>query len=84
MKQSGVAILLVEDDPDMAEMFSLGLSFAGDDVEVSGDGGAAFGLTELTRWVSARTHGGGEVTPETSDALAAAPSRELSNKNFGG
>src|SRR5438132_1633942 len=41
MKQTGVAILLVEDDPDMAEMFSLGLSFAGHDVEVTGDGGAA-------------------------------------------
>ena len=41
MKQTGVAILLVEDDPDMAEMFSLGLSFAGHDVEVAGDGGTA-------------------------------------------
>ncbi|MEA2636913.1 MAG: hypothetical protein QOH92_3680 [Chloroflexota bacterium] len=42
MKQTGVAILLVEDDPDMAEMFSLGLSFGGYDVEVAGDGGTAF------------------------------------------
>ena len=153
MKQTGVAILLVEDDPDMAEMFSLGLSFAGHDVEVMGDGGAAFerasqkrfdvvfldvqlpgidGLatlarlranrstrdlpvamltnsgdetlrrrarslrildwlvksettpSELARRVSAWTHEGGEVTPETSDAWAAAPSRELSNKNLGG
>jgi DNA-binding response OmpR family regulator len=32
------AILLVEDDPDIAQMFSLGLSFAGHDVEVAGDG----------------------------------------------
>ena len=36
MKQTGVAILLVEDDPDMAEIFRLGLSFAGHDVEVTG------------------------------------------------
>ena len=153
MKQTGVAILLVEDDPDMAEMFSLGLSFAGHDVEVAGDGGTAFerasqkrfdlvfldvqlpgidGLatlarlranrstrdlpvamltnsgdetlrrrarslrildwlvksettpSELARRVSAWTHGGGEVTPKTSDTWAAAPSRELSNKNLGG
>ena len=153
MKQTGVAILLVEDDPDMAEIFRLGLSFAGHDVEVMGDGGAAFerasqkrfdvvfldvqlpgidGLatlarlranrstrdlpvamltnsgdetlrrrarslrildwlvksettpSELARRVSAWTHGGGEVTPKTSDAWAAAPSRELSNKNLGG
>jgi DNA-binding response OmpR family regulator len=35
------AILLVEDDPDMAEMFSLGLSLAGHEVEVAGDGGRA-------------------------------------------
>ena len=153
MKQTGVAILLVEDDPDMAEMFRLVLSFAVHDVEVMGDGGAAFerasqkrfdvvfldvqlpgidGLTtlarlranrstrdlpvamltnsgdetlrrrarflrildwlvksettpsELARRVSAWTHGGGEVTPKTSDAWAAAPSRELSNKNLGG
>ena len=42
MKQTGVAILLVEDDPDMAEIFRLGLTFAGHDVEVMGDGGAAF------------------------------------------
>jgi len=33
MKQTGVASLLVEDDPDMAEMFRLVLSFAGHDVE---------------------------------------------------
>jgi DNA-binding response OmpR family regulator len=32
------AILLVEDDPDIAQMFSLGLSFAGHEVEVAGDG----------------------------------------------
>jgi DNA-binding response OmpR family regulator len=31
------AILLVEDDPDIAQMFSLGLSFAGHEVEVAGD-----------------------------------------------
>ena len=153
MKQTGVAILLVEDDPDMAEIFRLGLSFAGHDVEVMGDGGAAFerasqkrfdvvlldvqlpgidGLatlallranrstrdlpvamltnsgdetlrrrarslrildwlvksettpSELARRVSAWTHGGGEVTPETSNAWVAAPFRELSNKNLGG
>jgi two-component system sensor histidine kinase/response regulator len=35
---SGAAILLVEDDPDIAQMFSLGLSFAGHEVEVAGDG----------------------------------------------
>jgi len=35
---SGAAILLVEDDPDIAEMFSLGLSGAGHEVEVAGDG----------------------------------------------
>jgi CheY-like chemotaxis protein len=39
--QSGAAILLVEDDPDTAEMFSLGLSVAGHEVEVAGDGGRA-------------------------------------------
>jgi CheY-like chemotaxis protein len=32
------AILLVEDDPDIAQMFSLGLSVAGHEVEVAGDG----------------------------------------------
>ncbi len=31
-------ILLVEDDPEIAQMFSLGLSFAGHEVEVAGDG----------------------------------------------
>jgi two-component system, sensor histidine kinase and response regulator len=38
MNESGAAILLVEDDPDMAQMFSLGLTFAGHEVEVAGDG----------------------------------------------
>ena len=38
MNQSGAIILLVEDDPDMAQMLSLGLSFAGHEVEVAGDG----------------------------------------------
>jgi CheY-like chemotaxis protein len=37
-RTSGAAILLVEDDPDIAQMFSLGLSFAGHEVEVAGDG----------------------------------------------
>ena len=32
------AILLVEDEPDIAQMFSLGLSIAGHEVEVAGDG----------------------------------------------
>jgi two-component system chemotaxis response regulator CheY len=32
------AILLVEDEPDFAQMFSLGLSIAGHEVEVAGDG----------------------------------------------
>jgi DNA-binding response OmpR family regulator len=32
------AILLVEDEPDIAQMFSLGLSLAGHEVEVAGDG----------------------------------------------
>ena len=32
------AILLVEDEPDVAQMFSLGLSIAGHEVEVAGDG----------------------------------------------
>ena len=32
------AILLVEDEPDIAQMFSLGLSMAGHEVEVAGDG----------------------------------------------
>jgi two-component system chemotaxis response regulator CheY len=32
------AILLVEDDPDISQMFSLGLSVAGHEVEVAGDG----------------------------------------------
>jgi two-component system chemotaxis response regulator CheY len=32
------AILLVEDEPDVAQMFSLGLSLAGHEVEVAGDG----------------------------------------------
>jgi two-component system chemotaxis response regulator CheY len=31
-------ILLVEDEPDIAQMFSLGLSIAGHEVEVAGDG----------------------------------------------
>jgi DNA-binding response OmpR family regulator len=31
------AILLVEDEPDIAQMFSLGLSLAGHEVEVAGD-----------------------------------------------
>jgi len=35
---SGAAILLVEDDPDIAQMFSLGLSVAGHEVEIAGDG----------------------------------------------
>jgi DNA-binding response OmpR family regulator len=42
MEQSGVAVLLVDDDPDVAEMFRLGLTIAGHDVEVTGDGGSAF------------------------------------------
>lgn len=36
--QTGAAILLVEDDPDIAQMFSLGLSFAGHEVEIAADG----------------------------------------------
>lgn len=35
---AAATILLVEDDPDVAQMLSLGLSFAGHDVEVAGDG----------------------------------------------
>jgi DNA-binding response OmpR family regulator len=39
--QSGAAILLVEDDADIAEMYSLGLSVAGHTVEVAADGARA-------------------------------------------
>jgi DNA-binding response OmpR family regulator len=38
MNPSGAAILLVEDEPEIAQMFSLGLSIAGHEVEVAGDG----------------------------------------------
>ena len=38
MNESGAAILLVEDDPDMAQMFTFGLTLAGHEVEVAGDG----------------------------------------------
>jgi DNA-binding response OmpR family regulator len=38
---SGAAILLVEDDADLAEMFGLGLASAGHAVRVAGDGGTA-------------------------------------------
>jgi DNA-binding response OmpR family regulator len=41
MKSLGAAVLLVEDDADVAEMFGLGLSIAGHEVEVAGDGGRA-------------------------------------------
>jgi CheY-like chemotaxis protein len=41
MKPSGAAVLLVDDDADVAEMFGLGLSIAGHEVEVAGDGGRA-------------------------------------------
>jgi CheY-like chemotaxis protein len=41
MKPLGAAVLLVEDDADVAEMFGLGLSIAGHEVEVAGDGGRA-------------------------------------------
>ena len=36
MNQPSAAILLVEDDPDVAEMYSLGLSIAGHVVELAG------------------------------------------------
>jgi len=39
--QSGAAILLVEDDADVAEMFGLGLSIAGYKVDIAGDGVSA-------------------------------------------
>ena len=41
MRKPGAAILLIEDDPDVAAMFSLGLSIAGHEVEVAGDAGSA-------------------------------------------
>jgi CheY-like chemotaxis protein len=41
MKPLGAAVLLVDDDADVAEMFGLGLSIAGHEVEVAGDGGRA-------------------------------------------
>jgi DNA-binding response OmpR family regulator len=41
MNQPSAAILLVEDDPDVAEMYSLGLSIAGHVVELATDGGTA-------------------------------------------
>jgi DNA-binding response OmpR family regulator len=40
----GAAILLVEDDSDIAAMFGLGLRCAGHDVVWAADGGSAFGL----------------------------------------
>lgn len=42
MKKTGAAILLVEDDADVAEMSGLRLSIAGYTVEVAGDGLSAF------------------------------------------
>jgi len=42
MMRNRTSILLVEDDPEVAEMFVLGLSIAGHDVEMAGDGRRAF------------------------------------------
>lgn len=52
MTREGFAasILLVEDDPDLAEMFGLGLSIAGHKVEVAGDGSSAFELANRKRF----------------------------------
>jgi DNA-binding response OmpR family regulator len=50
LAQSGAAILLVEDDPDIAQMFSLGLSFAGHEVEIAGDGCHAIERTRSRRF----------------------------------
>jgi DNA-binding response OmpR family regulator len=50
LTQSGAAILLVEDDPDIAQMFSLGLSFAGHEVEIAGDGCHAIERTRSRRF----------------------------------
>jgi DNA-binding response OmpR family regulator len=41
---AGTAILLVEDDPDVAEMFTLGLSISGHEVLIAGDGAVAVEL----------------------------------------
>ena len=49
LAQSGATILLVEDDPDIAQMFSLGLSFAGHEVEIAGDGCHAVDRTRSAR-----------------------------------
>jgi DNA-binding response OmpR family regulator len=46
----GAAILLAEDDPDIAEMFSIGLSSAGHEVEVASDGARAVERTRLKRF----------------------------------
>ena len=50
LAQSGATILLVEDDPDIAQMFSLGLSFAGHEVEIAGDGCDAVDRTRSRRF----------------------------------
>ena len=46
----GLAILLVDDDPDIAAMFGFGLRAAGYDVVLAGDGGIAVGLATRTRF----------------------------------
>lgn len=43
------AILLVEDDPEVAEMFSLGLSISGHNVVIADDGGSAVELARRRR-----------------------------------
>jgi two-component system chemotaxis response regulator CheY len=47
---SGAAILLVEDDADLAEMFGLGLSSAGHAVTVAGDGDTAIDSARRERF----------------------------------